>query len=189
MTTIIFDHLNYTTLKYIGDEVMLFREFIEGGDSLEIMAKQAYDIIFDDQKWYFGEINRFNPILRNDKIIGENKKHIISVKICLSVVENVSKISDAKKFAEEISVNKVNDAKKNEAEEIYDIFGTEVDMSARIKEFSNENMVTANEKFTEFLKKNGGEYSRAFTEYRWKKKLQGSKEEEIKYFGKEIWGL
>jgi tetratricopeptide (TPR) repeat protein len=167
MTTAIFDNFGYKTLKYIGDEIMLFKEFSKN-DKRHIQAKQIYDFLFDNQKWYFDEINRLNPIAQND--------HEIHVNICISVVKDVLIVNDIK-----------NDISDNEGtKKIYDILGPAVDLSARIKGLAKKKFAVANAAYQELLAKNGKEYSKVFNEYKWKNKLKGVGEEIITYYGKEF---
>jgi hypothetical protein len=168
MTTVIFNSIEYTTLKYIGDEIMLFKAFNEENIEEKIQAKQIYDFLFDKQKWYFEEIERFSP--RN-----KNKHYKIRVNICISVVRNVFIVNDLK--------NDILNEKKINS--IFDILGPDVDLSARIKKLAKENFVVADEKFVTLLEENGGDYSKKFKEFKWKDTFKGINEE-ITYYGKEI---
>jgi len=165
MTTAIFNILSYNTLKYIGDEVMLFKQIENNGEFTDA-AKIIYDIFFDKQKWFFEEINRFNEKLTNDNLKKEQER--IKVNICISAVENIIKVEDLRS----------KDKK-------YDIYGSDVDKSARIKGLARDNLVVVNERFVELLNCNKGDYSNSFNQYTWKGKMKGIFKE-IKYYGKEI---
>ena len=157
MTTVIFDTIEYKTLKYIGDEVMLFRKISDNDDPTSL-AKQIYDFIFDKQKWYFEELERFNP----------NKKEKIYVKICISYVEEIIELEDLK-----------------EENKYFDILGTDIDVSARIKNLATKKLIVANEKYVKLLHLNKGKYLKYFKEYKWKNIFKGN-EEEITYYAEEI---
>lgn len=154
MTTVIFDTMEYETLKYIGDEVMLFKQIKQNEKKDDIIshAKQIYDFIFDKQRWYFGELERFYP---NEKFY---------VKICISFVKKVIKLEDI-----------------NKEDKHFDILGSDIDFSSRIKGLAKKNLVVANDKYVDLLRNNKGNYSTYFKEYKWKDIFKGSKNEIIYY--------
>jgi class 3 adenylate cyclase len=166
MTSIIFENFQYKTVKYIGDEVMFFRPFDEGDEDINV--KQIYDIIFNE-KWYFEEINKYNPTIEDDKDNKDEDK--IYVKICISVVRNVVKVFDIREGIE----------KKDE----YDIIGKDVDASARIKGLATKKMVVVNDEFTKCLYRNRGKYDGCFKKYSWKSEFKGI-DDEITYYGHQI---
>jgi len=165
MTSIIFNNFSYKTIKYIGDEVMLFRPFDPNEEKVNV--KQIYDIIFDE-KWYFDEINKFNPTLKDNN--DNTNDNYIKVKICIAVVEDVVKVYDIR-----------NGQDKDE----YDIIGNDIDTSARIKNLARKNMVVVNEKFKKYLDDNRGKYSECLKQYIWKSEFKGIVNE-ITYYGQEI---
>ena len=154
MTTVIFKNFNYQTLKYIGDEVMLFKQFDENEEK-HIEVKRSYEIIFDDQRWYTGEINRFNPKIRNSQ--NDSDEHYIYAKICVSVIEDAYIFYDVKN-----EDYKEKNNSKNEYIEIFDILGNKIDISAKIKNLATKDIVIANDKYIEYLNMNGENYKNLF---------------------------
>ena len=159
MTTVIFDSIGYKTLKYIGDEVMLFKQIDDHDKSTKRSeAKAIYDFIFDSQRWYFGELERFNP--------NPNEKYY--VKICISYIKGAIEL---------VHLNK-ND-------KYFDILGKSVDFSARIKGLATKEFVVANEKYVKYLHGNKGKYSKCFEEYKWEDAFKGSRDK-VTYYAERI---
>ncbi len=154
--------VDFEFIKFIGDEVMMFRPF-DGKKSRSQIALDIFGFVASRQNWYASEVNRFNPALKGVDNSVDNP-HRIKVKITLGEVTNA----------------KVFYPYYNEA---YDLIGEDVDRIARIKEMGYENLVIADEGFVRALSENGPAFTDAFSEMTWQQKFKGIKEK-VKFFGK-----
>ena len=153
--------IDFDFIKFIGDEVMMFRPF--GTKSKSQVAQEIYSFFGARQDWYSSEINRFNPSLKNveDKA---NSPHRIKVKI------TIGEVTDAKLFSPYYN-------------EVYDLIGEDVDRIARIKELGYENLWIADQGYVEALALNGSGFETPFSKMVWQQKFKGI-QDSVKFFGK-----
>jgi tetratricopeptide (TPR) repeat protein len=149
-------------IKFIGDEVMMFRPF-DGKKTKGQVAKDIFTFLCSRQNQYLSEVNRFNPSLRGEEFQADSP-HRIRVKIALGEVTNAKLIFPY-------------------YDEIYDLIGEDVDRVARIKELGYENLIIADEGFVNALSENGPGFDSVFSDMVWQQKFKGIKER-IKFYGR-----
>jgi tetratricopeptide (TPR) repeat protein len=154
--------VDFDFIKFIGDEVMMFRPF-DGKKSRSRIAQDIYGFVGSHQKWYSSEVNRFNPALNGVDDSVDNP-HRIKVKITLG------EVTGAKVFFPYYN-------------EMYDLIGEDVDRIARIKELGYEDLVIADQGFVSALSENGPAFTDVFSEMVWQQKFKGIKEK-VKFYGK-----
>lgn len=158
-----FQTVGYDFIKFIGDEVMLFRPFRDGDKAAA--AFETFRFIFSRHGWYLAEVNRFNPALKG-AAHPEKSPHRIKVKLTLGEVRN------AKVF------HPYYDA-------TYDLIGSDVDRVARIKEMGHEDLVIVDEGFFQALSESGPACTEAMSDLRWRQKFKGI-DEEVRFYGRSL---
>ncbi len=163
-TRLTFKYMGFDFLKFIGDEVMMFRPFGSPEEATRI-AKEFYDFVFSRDSWYPVEANRFNPAYDID--LGETgSPHELKVKLY------IGEVRDALVFSPN-------------GDELYDLIGEDVDRAARLKEMGTDNVAIVDEGFRGYLAANRGHYETAFDELRWTARFKGFSKR-IPFYGRTI---
>jgi hypothetical protein len=158
--------VEFDFIKFIGDEVMLFRPF-DGKKPKSQIAQEIFGFVAAHHNWYSNEVNRFNPALKGVDNSVDNP-HRIKFKITLGEVKG------AKVFHPYYN-------------EVYDLIGEDVDRVARIKELGYENLVIADQGYVSALSENGAAFAEAFSHMVWQQKFKGIKEK-VKFYGRLLSG-